>query len=30
LWSGLIWRMMGTSGDLLWEREWTFGLHEMW
>jgi hypothetical protein len=25
---GLIWLRIGTSGGLLWRREWTFGFHK--
>jgi hypothetical protein len=29
MWTGLVWLMTGTSGELLWIRYWTFGCHEM-
>jgi hypothetical protein len=29
VWIGLIWLTIGTSGELLWRRKWTFGFHKM-
>jgi hypothetical protein len=29
MWSGLVWLRIGTGGELLWIRYWTFGFHEM-
>jgi hypothetical protein len=29
MWTGLVWLRMGTDGELLWIRYWTFGFHEM-
>ena len=29
VWNGLIWLRIGTSGGLLWMRQWTFGFHKM-
>jgi hypothetical protein len=29
VWTGLIWRRIGTSGRLLLTWYWTFGFHEM-
>jgi hypothetical protein len=28
-WTGLVWLRIGTGGELLWIRYWTFGFHEM-
>jgi hypothetical protein len=28
-WTGLIWLRIGTGGELLWTRLWTFGFHKM-
>jgi hypothetical protein len=29
MWTGLVWLRIGTGGELLWIRYWTFGFHEM-
>jgi hypothetical protein len=29
LWTGLLWLRIGTGGELLWTRWWTFGFHKM-
>jgi hypothetical protein len=29
MWIGLVWLGIGTGGELLWIRYWTFGFHEM-
>jgi hypothetical protein len=29
MWTGLVWLRLGTGGELLWIRYWTFGFHEM-
>jgi hypothetical protein len=29
MWTGLIWLRIGTGGELLWIRYWTFGFLEM-
>jgi hypothetical protein len=29
MWTGLVWLRIGTGGELLWTRYWTFGFHEM-
>jgi hypothetical protein len=29
MWTGFAWLRIGTGGELLWIRYWTFGLHEM-
>jgi hypothetical protein len=29
VWNGLIWLKLGTSEELLWTRQWTFGFHTM-
>jgi hypothetical protein len=29
MWTGLVWLRIGTSGELLWIRYWTFGFHKM-
>jgi hypothetical protein len=29
VWTGLIWFRIGTSGGLLYTRQWTFGFHKM-
>jgi hypothetical protein len=29
VWTGLVWLKIGTGGELLWIRYWTFGSHEM-
>jgi hypothetical protein len=29
VWTGSIWLKIGTSGGLLWTRQWTFGFHKM-
>jgi hypothetical protein len=29
MWNGLVWRRIGTSGEHLWMRQWTFGFHKM-
>jgi hypothetical protein len=28
-WDGMIWLRIGTSGGLLWTRQWTFEFHKM-
>jgi len=28
-WTGLMWLTVGTSGGLVWMRQWTFGFHKM-
>jgi hypothetical protein len=29
VWTGLVWLRIGSGGELLWIRYWTFGFHEM-
>jgi hypothetical protein len=29
MWTRLVWLRIGTGGELLWTRYWTFGFHEM-
>jgi hypothetical protein len=29
LWTGLVWLRIGTGGELLWTRQWTFVFHKM-
>jgi hypothetical protein len=29
MWTGLVWLRIGTGGELLWIRYWTFGIHKM-
>jgi hypothetical protein len=29
MWTGLVWLRIGTCGELLWIRYWTFGFREM-
>jgi hypothetical protein len=29
MWTGLVWLRIGTGGELLWIRYWTFGFHKM-
>jgi hypothetical protein len=29
MWTGLVWLRIGTDGELLWIRYWTFWFHEM-
>jgi hypothetical protein len=29
MWTGLVWLRIGTGGELLWIRYWTFGLHKL-
>jgi hypothetical protein len=29
MWTGLVWFRIGTGGELLWIRYWTFGFHKM-
>jgi hypothetical protein len=29
MWTGLVWLRIGTGGELLWIRCWTFGFLEM-
>jgi hypothetical protein len=29
MWTGLVWLRIGTGGELLWIRYWTFGFHRM-
>jgi hypothetical protein len=29
MWTGLVWLRIGTGGELLWIRYWTFWFHEM-
>jgi hypothetical protein len=29
MWTGLVWLRIGTGGELVWMRLWTFGFHEM-
>jgi hypothetical protein len=29
IWTGVFWLRIGTSGGVLWARQWTFGFHKM-